>query len=56
VTSDLWRFGTLPTRSELTYLLVAAEKAFQHRGNEAESWAESYAAFILDNYSVDEVD
>jgi NAD(P)H-hydrate epimerase len=50
------RLGTLPTRSELTYLLVAAEKAYQHKGNEAESWAEFYAVFILDNYSADEVD
>ena len=45
--------STLPTRSELIYLLVAAEKAFQDRGNEAESWAESYAAFILDHYADD---
>ena len=48
--------GTLPTRSELVYLLVAAEKAFRHQGADAESWAGFYAAFILDNYPADKVD
>ena len=44
------RLGTLPTRSELIYLLVAAEKALQDRGAGAEPWADSYAAFILEHY------
>lgn len=41
--------GVLPTRSRFVYLLLAAEKAFQEGGAETGDWADSYAAFILDN-------
>jgi hypothetical protein len=46
------RLGSLPTRSDLVYLLVAAERAFQ--GSPGEQWADFYAAFILDHYAFDE--
>lgn len=43
------RLGSTTTRSELVYLLIAAEKAFQDGGTG--EWSDSYATFILDNHS-----
>lgn len=45
------RLGRIPTSSELVYLLVASEKAFQDRGPGTAPWADSYAAFILEHYA-----
>jgi NAD(P)H-hydrate epimerase len=43
----LWdRAGRLPTRSELVYLLVAAERAQIASGSD-EPWPEAYARHIL---------
>ena len=42
--------GSMPSRAELTYLLVAAERAYTAAGDERGSWPESYAAYILANY------
>ena len=39
----------LPTRGELVYLLVGAERAFRESGLPAGDWPASYARFILDN-------
>ena len=40
-------FGAVPTRSELVYLLIGAEKAHREDGGD-EPWPEFYAGFILD--------
>lgn len=42
--------GSFPSRAELTYLLIAAERAYHAADDDRGSWPESYAAFILDNY------
>ena len=42
-----------PSRAELTYLLVAAERAHAAAtaaGDDHGTWPESYAAYILVNY------
>jgi hypothetical protein len=44
------RFGSIPTRSDLVYLLVGAERAFRELHTEARPWPEFYAAFILQDY------
>jgi NAD(P)H-hydrate epimerase len=47
VQARLWdRGGRLPTRSELVYLLVAAERAYR-TSDGSEPWARAYARAIL---------
>jgi NAD(P)H-hydrate epimerase len=47
----LWdRLGRIITRSELTYLIVGADKAFNAAGKPGE-WPDFYARYILDNFS-----
>jgi len=46
------RLGSPPTRSELVYLLISAEKAFQQGGLAGVSWSDSYATHIINNYPV----
>jgi NAD(P)H-hydrate epimerase len=44
----IWdRAGRLPTRGELVYLLVGAERAHATSGSD-EPWADAYARFLLD--------
>lgn len=44
----LWdRAGRLPTRGELCYLLIGAERAHRASGGN-EPWPEAYARFILE--------
>jgi NAD(P)H-hydrate epimerase len=44
----LWdRAGRLPTRGELCFLLVGAERAHRASGSD-EPWPEAYARFILE--------
>ncbi len=44
------RLGSFPSRGELVYLLVSAERAYATAGNDRGSWPESYAAYILANF------
>lgn len=44
------RLGSFPSRAELTYLLIAAERAHATEGDEKASWPEAYADYILANY------
>lgn len=44
------RLGGIPTRGELVYLLIAAERA--HAGDETVKWPDFYAAFILEHHDV----
>ena len=47
----LWdRAGRLPTRGELCYLLVGAERAHRASGSD-EKWPVAYARFILEGLS-----
>ena len=49
--ATVWdRLGSIPTRGELTYLLIAAERAYATAGDDRGSWPDSYAAYILANY------
>jgi NAD(P)H-hydrate epimerase len=48
VQAHLWDLaGRLPSRSELVYLLVGAERAHAASGTD-EAWADTYARFILE--------
>jgi hypothetical protein len=44
------RLGSLPSRSELTYLLVAAERARAEGGDDRGDWPAFYAGYILEHY------
>lgn len=44
------RLGSFPSRAELTYLLIAAERTHATLGEDRGSWPEAYAAYILANY------
>ena len=51
VQAHLWdRAGRLPSRSELTYLLVGAERAHADSGGD-EPWPVFYARFLLPRLS-----
>lgn len=51
--ATLWdRLGSVPSRSELTYLLVAADRALRETGEER-GWPAFYARYILANYRGD---
>lgn len=41
------RLPRLPSRAELTYLLVDAERAFDGSGADRRGWPEAYAASLL---------
>jgi NAD(P)H-hydrate epimerase len=41
------RLGSIPSRSELTYLLVAAERAYALAGDDRGEWPVFYARLIL---------
>ena len=48
----LWdRLGRLPTRTELIYLLVSADKAFQATGEEYKEWPRFYAKRFLEHFA-----
>lgn len=48
----LWdRLGRVPARSELVYLLVAADKEFQSTAQANEQWPGFYARFFLENFA-----
>jgi NAD(P)H-hydrate epimerase len=48
VQAHLWdRAGRLPSRGELVYLLVGAERAHKSSGSD-EAWPDTYARFILE--------
>jgi NAD(P)H-hydrate epimerase len=48
----LWdQLGRLPTRTELIYLLVAADKAFQATGQEYKEWPRFYATRFLEHFA-----
>ena len=48
VQAHLWdRAGRLPSRSELVYLLIGAERAHAASGSD-EPWSDTYARFILE--------
>lgn len=44
------RLGSFPSRAELVYLLIAAEREHAAAGDDRRTWPESYAAYILANY------
>jgi len=44
------RLGSFPSRAELTYLLIAAERAYATAGEDRGSWPEAYAEYILANF------
>jgi NAD(P)H-hydrate epimerase len=47
--SRVWeRFGKVPTRGELVYLLIGAERAFRASDHPAGEWPAAYARFILE--------
>ncbi len=49
--ATVWdRLGSIPTRSELTYLLIAAERAYATAGGDRADWPAFYAGYILDHY------
>jgi NAD(P)H-hydrate epimerase len=49
--ATVWdRLGGIPSRSELTYLLVAAERAYGDAGDARGDWPHFYARFILDGF------
>jgi NAD(P)H-hydrate epimerase len=46
--ATIWdRLGGVPSRSELTYLLVAAERAYATAGDDRGDWPAFYARHIL---------
>lgn len=48
----LWdRLGRLPTRSELVYLLVAADKEFQTSDQAYEQWPGFYAKRVIEYFA-----
>ena len=51
IQAHLWdRCGRLPSRSELTHLLMSAERAHAESGSD-EPWPVSYARFLLPRLS-----
>ena len=49
--ATVWdRLGSVPSRSELTYLIVAAERAYGEAGDGRGDWPTFYAGHILANY------
>jgi NAD(P)H-hydrate epimerase len=49
--ATVWdRLGDVPTRSELTYLLVAAERAYAEAGDDRGDWPAFYARYMLAHY------
>jgi len=49
--ATVWdRLGSVPTRSELTYLLVAADRAYASADGDRGDWPTFYARFILEHY------
>jgi NAD(P)H-hydrate epimerase len=47
----LWdQLGRLPTRTELIYLLVSADKAFQATGQEYKEWPRFYAKRFIQHF------
>ncbi len=44
------RLGEIPTRADLVYLLVGADRAFQERATNGADWPEAYAAAILKSH------
>lgn len=44
------RLGSFPSRAELAYLLVAAERAHATAGDENKPWPDAYAEYILANF------
>ena len=48
----LWdRLGRILSRSELIYLLVSADKAFQATGQEWKQWPGFYAKFFVESFA-----
>ena len=49
--ATVWdRLGSVPGRAELTYLLIAAERAYKAAGDDRGEWPTFYARFILDRF------
>ncbi|MEK6719702.1 MAG: hypothetical protein AABZ33_03410 [Chloroflexota bacterium] len=49
--ATVWdRLGSIPTRGELTYLLIAAERAHATAGDGRGDWPAFYAGYILEHY------
>jgi NAD(P)H-hydrate epimerase len=49
--ATVWdRLGSVPSRAELTFLLVAAERAYGAAGDERGDWPTFYARYILDHF------
>ncbi len=47
----IWdRLGAIATRSELTYLLIGAERAYKAADSDRGEWPPFYARFILEHY------
>lgn len=50
--SRIWdAFGTVPTRSRIVHLLLAAEEAHAAAGDEAGEWAPFYGAYLVEQLS-----
>ena len=50
IQARLWdRLGSTPTRSELVYLLIGAERSLRESGSAGGDWPAAYARFMLEH-------